>query len=440
MVAAILSLDFDISQEATTFWEQAILPPLVSLMQSAGYSITDQEHYVGFINQFVVPSLGPRPKNAKTPTGTKIPHFDSFCNDDFTPAEISWNIAANKSTIRVGFEPIGIFAGTAKDPFNQIEPGVAISRLLRQHDRNSSTEVQLWELLKTHFHVASNNEVASRMAPGDHKTSNTISFDLQGKWPSPKLYFYATPISLLTDTSTDDIITTAVTQLPLNLEPSFRYVRLFLENEQHNHNSPRLELLSVDAVCPTDARIKLYMRTKDTSFDRVKEIYTLKGALNGPEIDAGLNLIRLFYLHVLGISAPGDNLPCCKHLTAGIGFNMEIMHNRPVPIPKVYIPIRHYGGTDLRIAQSLSNFFRACGLQQAADNYLDALRNAFQNQDFSDTIGRQTYAALSYNNNGPYVTIYYNLMTFSTGKERDEEGRLVGPAVRKPHHYFYSQL
>lgn len=56
-------------------------------------------------------------------------------------------------------------------------------------------------------------------------------------------------------------------------------------------------------------------------------------------------------------------------------------------------------------------------------------------QDFSTTIGRHSYVGISQTPNGPYVTLYYNIMIFSTGAELDEEsGKLTGPASKRQRH------
>ncbi|KAK6189528.1 hypothetical protein LQW54_013174 [Pestalotiopsis sp. IQ-011] len=417
------------------FWWQEISHPFVSLMQSAGYSSGNQDHYVEFVKQFIIPSLGPRP--AVTESGTRLPHFDSFCSDDFSPLELSWNVGPKTSKIRIGFEPIGPHAGTAKDPFNQDEPTVVMSRLL--HHKKGPIDGQLWEFFVKHLHVDAKHahDIVSRMAPNEHMTTNTISFDLVGQHPSPKVYFYTIPISLLKDAPAGEIMTDLIPELPMNLAPSFEQVRDFVfdyKRQRDNENILRLELISFDAVAPTESRLKVYLRTQETCRVRVNEVYTLGGRLQGPEIDAGVELIRCFYEHVLGVPGDADDLPPSRHRTAGIIFNMELAHDRAAPVPKVYVPVRHYGGTDLRIAQSLSGFFRACGLGDLADTYVDAVQRAFPSHDFSNTVGRHSYVGLSYNENGPYVTMYYNTMTFAKGDERDEEGKLVGPAAWKQRH------
>ncbi|TDZ15818.1 7-dimethylallyltryptophan synthase [Colletotrichum orbiculare MAFF 240422] len=438
MVAATLDPESVRAQEDSKFWWSELSPPLLSLMQSAGYSAEEQDLYADFVNQFVVPSLGPEPRTSKS--GARVPHFDSFCSDDFSPAELSWNVGPKGYKIRVGSEPIGAHAGTTRDPFNQDEPDAVMARLLRLHGGRGAVDGRLWDVFKRHMFVDARHAetIVSRMAANEHMTTNTISFDLEGEHPAPKVYFYPIPVSLLRDTHAGDVIAETLQQLPLNVTPSLRHITDFLARHNrgraHGAENLRPELVAFDAVAPELARFKIYVRTKATCMARVRDIYTLGGALGGPLVEGGLDLIRLFYLHVLGLTAPEEELPASSHRTAGIIFNMEIKHNQARPVPKVYIPVRHYGGTDLRIAQNLSAFFRACGFAHMAETYVDAVQKAFCTQDFSTTIGRHSYVGLSFNKAGPYITMYYNTMTFSAGDERDAAGKLVGPAAWKQRH------
>jgi DMATS type aromatic prenyltransferase len=105
-------------------WWNIISPILLSLMQSAGYSREDQAKHAQFVKKQLVPCLGPSPDSCSAP------RFDSFCNDDFSPVELSWNFHAGQSTIRVGLEPIGRWAGTSVDPFNALETAKLMSLLL----------------------------------------------------------------------------------------------------------------------------------------------------------------------------------------------------------------------------------------------------------------------------------------------------------------------
>jgi len=72
-------------------------------------------------------------------------------------------------------------------------------------------------------------------------------------------------------------------------------------------------------------------------------------------------------------------------------------------------------------------------LEQSIDR-TDNPAIASPSQDFATTIGRHSYVGISQTSNGPYVTMYYNTMAFSTGAERDQDGKLTGPASRRQRH------
>lgn len=45
---------------------------------------------------------------------------------------------------------------------------------------------------------------------------------------------------------------------------------------------------------------------------------------------------------------------------------------------------------------------------------------------------------ISHTQIGPYVTVYYNAMIFSTGTEQGEDGKLIGPASKRRRHLLLS--
>jgi tryptophan 7-dimethylallyltransferase len=86
--------------------------------------------------------------------------------------------------------------------------------------------------------------------------------------------------------------------------------------------------------------------------------------------------LQTFWSDVLGVSDHDEELTLSTHRTAGIIFNFEFRHDDSLPRPKVYIPTRHYGGTDLAIAQGLSRFFHGLGWHQLADSYVSDVQRA----------------------------------------------------------------
>lgn len=353
-------------------WWDTMSPQLMSLLESAGYSADKQLQYARFMQQNIMPSLGPSPH-----ASGGVPHFDSFCNDDFSPVELSWNIHSGKLTIRVGFEPIGRLAATSQDPFNALETEKVLTRLMAG---NKQIDDVLWRHFGEDLSVPHEQApaVVARMVPNEHMTVNTVSFDLSGEGePVPKLYFYPIAKALSVEAHAGELVCSSIERLPLSVTPALGIIRDFIvESKAEYGNIVRMECLSFDAIKPDESRLKLYLRTPQTSLARLREIYTLGGRLNGNEIEAGLAIIGFFWSHVLGVKDSNADLPPSDHRTAGIIFNFEFRHGDPLPKPKAYVPTRHYGGTDLKVAQGLSRLFYHCGWHQLAKTYVGDVQRA----------------------------------------------------------------
>ena len=102
---------------------------------------------------------------------------------------------------------------------------------------------------------------------------------------------------------------------------------------------------------------------------------TLGGRLKSPQMEKGLeDLWRLWNL-LFGAGkqiSPSTELPHREHRTAGILYNFEIRQGQALPVPKIYIPVRHYGRDDSSIADGLRTFLRQ---DLAVDSYVEALES-----------------------------------------------------------------
>jgi DMATS type aromatic prenyltransferase len=290
--------------------------------------------------------------------------------------ELSWNFHAGRSTVQIGLEPIGRLAGTSVDPFNALETAKLMSCLLADKNLDDGT---LWRHFSEDLAVGPGEalSVVACMKPNEHMTVNTISFDLSDE-PIPKVYFYPIAKSLSLGVHAGELVSDSIERLEINVTPALNVIRAFVEESKAEHgNILRMECLSFDAVDPYQSRLKAYLRTPQTSLRRVQEIYALGGRLRGPEIDVCIVNLRRFWSGVLGVNdEEEEELMRSTHRTAGIIFNFELRHDDPLPKPEVYIPTRHYGGTDLAIAQGLSRFFHGLGWHQLADSYVNTVQRA----------------------------------------------------------------
>jgi DMATS type aromatic prenyltransferase len=116
------------------------------------------------------------------------------------------------------------------------------------------------------------------------------------------------------------LVSDSIERLEINVTPALNVIRAFVEESKAEHgNILRMECLSFDAVDPYQSRLKAYLRTPQTSLQRVQEIYTLGGRLRGPEIDVCIVNLRRFWSGVLGVNdEEEEELMRSTHRTAVI--------------------------------------------------------------------------------------------------------------------------
>lgn len=102
----------DIPAEDLAYWKCRCIPMVESLLQSCeAYSITDQAAQLKFLQENVVPNLGPRPTGPESQI-ISMATFRGF------PLQPSINISSSGSTkLRYTFEPLDGHSGSPKDPF-----------------------------------------------------------------------------------------------------------------------------------------------------------------------------------------------------------------------------------------------------------------------------------------------------------------------------------
>ncbi|KAL2293556.1 hypothetical protein FJTKL_05424 [Diaporthe vaccinii] len=101
----------DISAEDLAYWKQRCIPMVESLLQSCGaYSPSDQASQLEFLQENVIPNLGPRPAGPDSRV-ISMATFAGF------PLQPSINISSSGSTkLRYTFEPLDGQSGTPEDP------------------------------------------------------------------------------------------------------------------------------------------------------------------------------------------------------------------------------------------------------------------------------------------------------------------------------------
>ncbi|KAI8312425.1 4-O-dimethylallyl-L-tyrosine synthase [Colletotrichum sp. SAR11_59] len=120
---------------------------------------------------------------------------------------------------------------------------------------------------------------------------------------------------------------------------------------------PVVEIVAIDCVNPTDSRVKIYIRSKNTTFGSMIDVMSLGGRL--PFLtDTVMSSLNELWVAVFGSGAEDDvgtlsrPLPTIDHRTSGILYYLELKPGAPLPKPKVYLPVRHYARDDEQIARA----------------------------------------------------------------------------------------
>lgn len=215
------------------------------------------------------------------------------------------------------------------------------------------------------------------------KTSSSlfIAFDLRRKGSMRvKAYFLPFARAAYSQVSNFELIIRAIRSLPEARAGEFQALELLTEFTQKDPLGLALEcdILGIDCVSEESARLKIYLRSRRTSFDSVKSIMTLGGRMQSPENEQAFRDLfelwqALFFRGEEQVTSTSVELPPCAHDTAGILYYFDFSRTNPKPVPKVYLPVRHYGKSDYLIATALCTYMKQRGKQQEARQYLSAL-------------------------------------------------------------------
>lgn len=382
------------------YWWRLTGPPLAMMLFEARYSVHEQYEGMVFHYHWVVPRLGPcLPPNGK-------PKWKSTLAANGSPFEYSWkwNTADVAPTVRYTVEPIGSFTGTILDPLNQV-----------------STRELLYELdlimpsldLRWFYHFATalydvEKEKYVKEATARLTTTVLLAFELLKKDLVVKAYFY--PKIIGQEGPTGLAVFTNAIRGALSGSDSLEKVVQFLKTDPEGSLLQPV-LLAIDCVKPSRSRMKLYVHTPHTSFDSVRTIMTLGGQIQG--VDNALKELQELIKLIVGLD---KDFPSSKELPAptavaeglysGYAYYFDIAPGSLTPDIKFYIPIRSYGGNDLKIAQGLINFMESRGRGQYTENYMRVLEGLVRHRPLEAAIGCQVFIACAFQNGSLSVTSY----------------------------------
>nr|AGN73100.1 aromatic prenyl transferase-like protein [Epichloe aotearoae] len=405
------------------YWSRHCKPVLKSLLKSAGsYSEDEQEAQLRLLCDHVLPNLGPRPSRAPYP---------SFITQTGSPFQPQINISNNKPRIRYCWEPLGPRGGSESDPY-----GVEAAREIVSSLSKSFGFYSQWNDTFVDAFAPSPEQVrdvqeklpkwlAKQMPPGVEPPLvrrlpfSFIAFELKDAKASIKTYFNPKAKELATGIPATEITWSALRNLKPSLNPaSIDAVAKFLAEREV---PSAVELVGIDCVDEADlseARVKLYVHTRDNSFNTVRDYVTLGGRITDETTLEGLGVLRELWHMLLqkpeGIPDEGYDAPFSdKEGFAAyqkLYFGFELRPSRELPEVKSYLPTWHYVKSDDVAVDNYEEVFRRCGQDWGHNSkYRKMFEEAFGPANHDRKVPVHCDASFMYSKTkGAYQSLYYS--------------------------------
>lgn len=353
--------------ENLRYWWERMGRPLAVMLHSSGYTANQQYEALLFYQLVIVPYLGPRP-------ASHVPPWKSFMTDDHTPIEYSWKWPAlpgdGLPEIRYAIEAMGPGTGTSADRLNQAP---ALALLDRVTHVVPGVDLALFHHFRNALFSTEERSVGTD-AKGTDASTLLVAFDIGRKKVNVKAYFI--PVGQPTPSSAANQILAAAKSAPCANLSAIKAMETFLDSESSSTLQPFM--IAIDCVEPSTSRIKVYVRSPQTSFDFTRHVLTLGGLHAIPE-DTMVDIHDLWTL-TLGIDAsyPQDKdlSNPSSHATAGMCFNLDVGPKGALPRVKAYIPVRHYSSNDNQVTGGLRTLLerkRCAGYASAYQATMHAL-------------------------------------------------------------------
>lgn len=392
----------------TDFWMSTTGNDLSILLEEAGYHREARNSSLNVLKTHIAPFLGPRPTQAGAPH-----NWRSFMTDDYSPLEYSWAWERTPK-IRYSYEPIGSEAGSSSDLFNR-------KRSLENMDslRSGVLRYADWTWFNAFADVFYSSSAPSATSacstPNDRATSSPSSIfmalEISAEQTAGKAYLVPVKaeqtgrsrLSVLGEA----IQTIETPSLTLSAYPA---VETYMNHREEAGSPLHIIGVAVDCVDPSLSKLKIYLRAQETSFESVRSVLSLGGAIE-PWSDETLADLRELWRHVFSLDndfSDSMDLRSLTHETAGILYNFDIKANNTVPDTKVYIPVKHYGRNDKAVAEGVVAFMRKkCYPREHTDAFLRATnRLCGKHRQLADGTGMQTYVSCAVKKGRLSVTSY----------------------------------
>ncbi|EFQ32811.1 aromatic prenyltransferase [Colletotrichum graminicola M1.001] len=398
-------IDPPLNPEHRWWWDRCA-PLLNSLLNSAeSYTSEEKADHLRVFRDVVVPSFG-------TPTPrAKVRPLLTYDGSTFEP---SWNFTkGNDGVVRYTFEPLGDTAGSEEDPFAG-EIGRSLIPILSQV--SSDVDLQWYKQVVNEWFVTPEEAVAARqnMPPHIKRIPQLfLAYDMIRSKRMLKAYLFPVLKHFATGATTSDLVFDLIPKLqPFGdkLAMPARKLQKYLATCKE----PCLvEMMAIDCVDPSKARVKVYARTTSNSKSVLADVFTLGGTQTDEATLKGVEAAEKVW-HLL-LDEPQGMAPDqrkdardMKNLHKGICFAFELKQGVERIDIKAHLPWGQTARSDFQTIENFAQVLRNVGLDSAEKFLKGALETAkLPGRDYTKP-GGLSYVSYNYNQNGPYLSSYFS--------------------------------
>ncbi|KAI1439288.1 aromatic prenyltransferase [Xylaria sp. CBS 124048] len=245
----------------------------------------------------------------------------------------------------------------------------------------------------------------------DHNTSIFYAFDLSPGEVTAKVYFFPKMRAQVTGQSNLDVLKDGIRTAPCSTAANLAAWDMFCDfTTDPASEGLEYEMLAIDLIDPRESRMKIYFRSRETTFDSVVNTMTLGGRIANAKLHQGLQDLRRLWNALFSVDpdVPGSqSLPAVGHRTAGILYNVEFRLGEECPVAKIYLPVRHYSRSDEGVIRGLDAYFQQHQRGKYMANYVQAMRALFSPETMQKSLGVHTYIGCTIRPNGRLRLVSY---------------------------------
>ncbi|KAL3488643.1 putative dimethylallyl tryptophan synthase [Aspergillus germanicus] len=384
-------------------WWVATGPRFSKMLADAKYDIHHQFGYLQLYASHILPFLGPFPKSR--------PDLYLCVLGGLGSLEFSQNFTKAGATVRMTFEPTSYTASTGEDVCNRGTSDEFLRRLKRVSPK---IDLGLYHELLNKLTVTDTEErllVERDMLAGQEvRTQTMVALDMKNGGIGAKIYFVPILKGIITGTPTWTMMQNAVRSVDRDglFTEGLANTIAYLDNAP---DTVYQDMFSFDLVEPTETRFKIYLSEFQIDFDRITDIWTLGGKIQGEETDHGLALLKELWdsleIPVGTRPPPTKPVPVLPPDRLPIVVNLEITPNSSWPQPKIYFALPGLNG--LAVATAVEKAFRKWGWEDHASSFIGNLRSYKPGVNLAENTNLFSWLSFSYTSKtGPYVTLYHH--------------------------------